>query len=72
MILITQALALLQAAPKVVAALPEFKSLWDRIVGTFTDPGEQADLQAAYEHAISDAGNAHTQLQDIVRRHGGE
>jgi hypothetical protein len=71
MISMSQALSMLQAVPKVVAALPEFGSLWSRIVSTFTDGAQQADLQAAYTHAISDAENAHTQLQDIVSRHSG-
>jgi hypothetical protein len=71
MISMTAALALLQAAPKVIAALPEFASLWQRITGTFSDPAQQADLQAAYAAAISEAEQSHNTLQDIVRRHGG-
>lgn len=68
---VASALSLLNAAPKVLAALPEFKALWDRIISSFDDDNSQEVLKNAYEVAMSDAENAHTQLQDIVRRHGG-
>lgn len=72
LIALTTALSFLEAAPKVLAALPEFKELWDRIVDSFDGEAEQADLKAAYDQAISDAGTQHASFQDIVRRHGGE
>lgn len=68
---VATALQFLQAAPKVIAALPEFKTMWDRVVDSFDDKAEQADLKVAYDNAISDAEHAHTNLQDIVRRHSG-
>lgn len=71
MITVAAALAILQAVPQVIAALPEFKALWDRIVGSFDSETTQADLKAAYDMAIRDAGVQHNAFQDIVRRHGG-
>jgi hypothetical protein len=62
------ALKLLQAVPQVVAAAPDFKHLWDELVGTFK-PHEQQDLKDAYTAAISDAADAHQDLQEIVARH---
>jgi xanthine dehydrogenase iron-sulfur cluster and FAD-binding subunit A len=69
MITVAAALAILQAAPKVVAQLPELVQLWQRIVGSFDKEATQSDLKAAYDAAISDAGHAHQTLQDIVARH---
>jgi hypothetical protein len=68
---VASAIAILQAVPQVVAALPEFKTLWDRIVDSFDGEATQADLQAAYEAAIAGAANQHQTFQDIVARHGG-
>jgi ABC-type transporter Mla subunit MlaD len=61
------ALQLLQAVPKVVAAAPDFKRVFDSIVATFSG-AEQDDLKAAYDAAISDAADAHQDLQEIVDR----
>lgn len=68
---VTWALELLQAVPKVVAAAPDFKRLWDQLVGTFAGAATQQDLKDAYIAAISDAADAHEDLQEIVARHGG-
>lgn len=65
------AIAILEAVPQVVAALPEFKSLWDRIVGSFSDKSSQDDLKTAYEAAIDDAQDQHAKFQEIVSRHSG-
>jgi hypothetical protein len=65
------ALGLLQAVPKVVAAAPEFKHLWDQLVDTFAGHPAQQDLKDAYAAAVSEAADAHDDLQEIVARHGG-
>lgn len=62
-------LSLLQAVPQAVAAAPDFKHLWDQAVATFHGHPAQADLKAAYDAAISDAADAHDDLQEIVARH---
>lgn len=46
-------LALLSKVPAVVAALPEFKAVFDQIVATFKNPGEQEQLRASYAEAIA-------------------
>jgi ABC-type transporter Mla subunit MlaD len=66
---ITWALGLLQAVPKVVAAAPDFKKLWDQLVDTFDGEASQQELKDAYAAAISDAADAHEDLQEIVARH---
>lgn len=65
---ISWALGLLQAVPKVVAAAPQFKHIWDQLVETFHGDPAQQDLKDAYAAAISDAADAHTDLQEIVAR----
>lgn len=64
-------LQLLQVVPKVVAAAPEFKRLFDQFVATFENDATQADLKAAYDAAISDAADANMDLEEIIARHGG-
>lgn len=61
-------LQLLQAVPKAVAAEAEFKRVWGDIVAAFDGHRSQAELQAAYDAAISDAADAHQDLQEIVAR----
>ena len=69
MIGVSWALDLLQAVPQVVAAAPDFKNLWDQLVGSFDKDADQQDLKDAYAAAISDAADAHADLQEIVARH---
>lgn len=69
MLSVAWGLQLLQAVPKVVAAAPDFKRLFDQFVGTFKSSADQQDLKDAYAAAISDAADAHEDLQDIVARH---
>lgn len=69
MLSVSWALKLLQIVPKAIAAAPEFKHLWDQLVHTFDGNASQQDLKAAYEAAISDAADAHEDLQEIVARH---
>jgi hypothetical protein len=52
-----------------VAAAPDFKQLWDELVHTFHGHPAQQDLKDAYAAAISDAADAHQDLQEIVARH---
>ncbi|WP_309646610.1 hypothetical protein [Phenylobacterium sp.] len=56
---IASVLKLLPAVGPVVAALPEFKNIYDQIVGTFKEK-DQAVLNEAYEDlkADNDAGFA--------------
>ncbi|WJY18666.1 hypothetical protein QQS45_13855 [Alteriqipengyuania flavescens] len=61
-------LALVGRVGPIVAAAPEFRKLIEEIIATFTDERDQAELQLAYEHAISDAREAHEQLQTIIAR----
>lgn len=62
-------LALLPKLAPAVAALPEFKRLFDQLVATFDSEADQAELRAAYELAIDDAEDAHGKLAAIVARH---
>lgn len=56
-------LALLPAVGPVVAALPEFKKVYDDIVATFhTD--DQVVLRSAYEDLMADNDEGHARLQD--------
>lgn len=63
-------LYVLPAIGPVMAALPEFKQLFDEVKATLSTHDQEV-AQNAYDLAITRAGNAHTQLQDLVRRHGG-
>lgn len=55
-------LKLLLAVGPVVAALPEFKAVYDQIVGTFGDKDEAA-LKEAYADLIADNDEGHARLQ---------
>lgn len=66
MFTIALALELLQAVPKVVAAAPQFLKVWGQLVDTFDKDTDQQTLKDAYALAISDAADAHQDLQDIV------
>jgi hypothetical protein len=62
-------LKLLPAVGPVVAALPEFRKIYDGIVQTFDSATDQQTLMDAYDTAISGAADAHQDLQDLVRQH---
>lgn len=66
MLTVSWALQLLQAIPKVAAAAPEFKHLYDQLVNSFDKSSDQQTLRDAYELALSDAADAHVDLQDLV------
>lgn len=55
-------LNLLPAVGPVVAALPEFKKVFDQIVGTFKED-DQAELKEAYADLIADNDAGHARLQ---------
>lgn len=55
-------LKLLPAVGPVVAALPEFKAVYDQIVGTFATK-DQAVLKDAYEDLMADNDEGHARLQ---------
>lgn len=56
-------LSLLPAVGPVVAALPQFKEVYDQIVATF-DTDDQAVLRDAYEDIMADNDEGHARLQD--------
>lgn len=61
-------LNLLPKVGPIIAAAPEFKALVEELIETFASDRDQAELQAAYEQAISNADDAHEKLQQIVAR----
>lgn len=69
MITIAWALALLEVVPKLTIALPEFKKLWDELIVTFSKSTDQQTLQQAYDLALSDAADAHADLQTLIAEH---
>jgi hypothetical protein len=56
-------LKLLPAVGPVVAALPEFKAVFDQIVGTFKSD-DQAELKEAYADLIEQNDEGHARLQE--------
>jgi hypothetical protein len=58
----TSVLKFLPVVGPVVAALPEFKSIFDQIVGTF-GAHDQTLLKEAYEDLIADNDEGHARLQ---------
>lgn len=61
-------LALLPKVGPVVAALPEFKNLFEQVKGTLGSK-DQATLQKAYELARDRSDAAHADLQALVAEH---
>lgn len=59
---LTSILKLLPAVGPVVAALPEFKKVYDQIVGTFKQD-DQAVLREAYEDLVAENAEGHARLQ---------
>lgn len=59
---ITSILALLPAVGPVVAALPQFKKVFDEIVDTFKED-DQATLKEAYEDVMADNDEGHARLK---------
>lgn len=55
-------LKLLQAVGPIAAALPDFKKVYDQIVGTFAT-NDQATLKEAYADLIADNDEGHARLQ---------
>ena len=62
-------LGLLPVVGPIIAALPQFKTLWDEVAATFDGHADQETLKTAYATAISGADDAHEQLQVIVAEH---
>lgn len=56
-------LKLLPAVGPVVAALPEFKRIFDDVVATF-GTNDQATLKGAYADLIADNDEGHARLQE--------
>jgi hypothetical protein len=55
-------MSLLPAVGPIVAALPEFKKVFDQIVSTFKED-DQEELKAAYADLIADNDEGHARLQ---------
>lgn len=62
----TLILSLVQALPKVVAAAPEFKALFDQLLHGFNE-SEQAQLKSAYQTARDRSDSAQEDFQDASR-----
>lgn len=65
---IASVLRLLQAVGPVTAALPEFKRIYEQILGTFHDPSDQATLRTAYRELQAENSGGHTRLQEMLRQ----
>ncbi len=56
-------LKLLPAVGPVVAALPEFKKIFDQIVATFDDDADQKELKEAYVDLMRENDEGHRRVQ---------
>ena len=65
---LTSLLGLLPVVGPVVAALPQFKAIYDELTATFSSHSDQKTLKDAYAVAVSGAADAHNDLQDIITR----
>jgi hypothetical protein len=61
-------LRLLQAVGPITAALPEFKSVYDQIVGTFKSSADQNTLKQAYQELQAENSGGHARLQEMLRK----
>jgi hypothetical protein len=61
---IATVLALLNGVGPIISAAPQFKALFDEILGTFHQKDQEV-LKAAYERAVSLADQAHSDLQNV-------
>lgn len=59
---ITSLLKLLPVVGPVVAAAPEFKAIYDQMVGTFNQRDQQV-LREAYDDLVADNDEGHRRLQ---------
>jgi len=66
MLTVGLALKALQSVGPVIAALPEFKKLFDAAVSTFDKNADQETLRRAYDLAVDGAADAHADLQKLV------
>lgn len=57
LISIAAIVGLVEQLPKVVAAAPEFKRLFDALISNFKTH-EQSELKAAYQRAIAESDSA--------------
>ncbi|MGB7407137.1 MAG: hypothetical protein WA908_01410 [Pontixanthobacter sp.] len=62
-------LNLLPKVGPIIAAAPEFKALIEQILASFDSDADQETLKEAYRLAVSNAREAHTELQAIVAQH---
>ena len=59
---------LLQAVGPFTAALPEFRAIFDQIVGTFKKDTDQATLKQAYLETQQYNNGGHVRLQEMLRQ----
>jgi hypothetical protein len=59
---------LLQAVGPFTAALPEFKAIFDQIVGTFKSGSDQETLKQAYRETQQFNSGGHLRLQELLRQ----
>jgi hypothetical protein len=48
--------------------LPEFKSVYDQIVGTFKSSADQNTLKQAYQELQAENSGGHARLQEMLRK----
>lgn len=65
---LTDVLRLLPAVGPVVAALPEFKKIYDQITGTFRSDKDQQTLKDAYRELQAENTGGHARLQEMLRQ----
>lgn len=68
MITVGTILKLLEKSGPVIAALPEFKAMFDQVVGGFAER-DQKTLKRAYDLAISEARESYGELAALVAGH---
>lgn len=61
-------LRLLQAVGPLTAAMPEFKNVYDQIVGTFKKGADQDTLKRAYAEIQAANSGGHARLQEMLRK----
>jgi len=67
---LTSVLKLLPAVGPVVAALPEFRKIYEQITATFDDKPDQDTLKEAYVDLMNDNDAGHKRLQEKLKRAG--
>lgn len=69
--LLGAALKLLPVAKELLGAGPELRSIFTAIKGALPAKADQDTLKAALELAFDERDQAHAELQELARKHGG-